>query len=100
MEHIVQFAIGIDDDRITQRIEDNAEKQIVETLTQEIRNKIFRSSYFNSKATAKDPLSDFTTELIEQFLETHKDEILNKAPVHLAEKLSRTKAGKALLGQE
>ena len=100
MEHIVQFAIGIDDDRITQRIEETAEKQIVETLTQEIRNKIFQSNYFNGKATAKDSLSAFTTGLIEEFLETHKDEILNKASVHLAEKLSRTKAGKALLGQE
>ena len=33
MEHIIQFAVGIDDNAIVKRVEEQAEKQIVETLT-------------------------------------------------------------------
>ena len=97
MEHIVQFGISIDDARITASIEANAEKQIVETITQEVRDKLFTNTYYNRHAKASDPLSDFTLGLVEDFLDKHKDAIIEKASVHLAEKLSRTKAAKALL---
>ena len=36
MEHIVQFAIGIDDEAIVKRIEENAEK----TITKDLRYKV------------------------------------------------------------
>lgn len=36
MEHIVQFAIGIDDKGIKERIEKSAEKQIIERLYHDI----------------------------------------------------------------
>lgn len=97
MEHIVQFAIGIDDEGIKDRITENAEKQIIKNIEQQVRNKLFESSYYGRNADERSPLSDYSERLIEGFLEKHKDEILEKAAVHLAEKLARSKAGRAIL---
>ena len=97
MEHIVQFAIGIDDEGIKERITENAEKQIIKNIEQQVRNKLFESSYYGRNADERSPLNDYSKRLIESFLEKHKDEILEKAATHLAEKLVKTKAGKALL---
>jgi hypothetical protein len=96
MEHIVQFAIGIDDEGIKERITENAEKQIIKDIEQQVRNKLFEPFYYRD-ADEKSPLSDYSKRLIESFLEKHKEEIIEKAAVHLAEKLARSKAGKALL---
>ena len=62
-----------------------------------MRNKLFESSYYGRNADERSPLSDYSKRLIEDFLEKHKDEILEKTAGHLAEKLARSKAGKALL---
>ena len=97
MEHIVQFAIGIDDDGIRKRVEERAEKQIVENIEQQVRDQLFESYYCIGHADKNSPLSDCSKRLIENFLEKHKDEMLEKAAAYLAEKLARSKAGKALL---
>lgn len=97
MEHIVQFAIGIDDDGIRKRIEERAENQIVENIEQQVRDHLFESYYYKGHADKNSPLSDYSKRLIENFLEKHKDEMLEKAAAYLAEKLARSKAGKALL---
>lgn len=97
MEHIVQFAIGIDDEGIKERITENAEKQIIKDIEQQVINKLFESRYYNRNADENSPLSDYSKRLIESFLEKHKEEIIEKAAVHLAEKLARSKAGKTLL---
>lgn len=100
MEHIVQFAIGIDDEGIKERITESAEKQIIKDIEQQVRNKLFESPYYGRNADENSPLNDYSKRLIESFLEKHKDEILEKAATHLAEKLVRTKAAKALLEKE
>lgn len=97
MEHIVQFAIGIDDEGIKKRITEQAEKQIIGNIEQSVRNKLFVSNYYGGNANEKSPLSAFSERLIENFLEKHKDEILEKTAIHLAGKLVRTKAAKAIL---
>ena len=97
MEHIVQFAIGIDDDGIRERITEQAEKQIIKNIEQSVRNKLFDAPYYGRNADEKSPLSEYSKRLVETFLEKHTDEILEKAAKHLAEKLARSKAGKAIL---
>ena len=41
MEHIVQFGITIDDQALKDRIEHNATKQIVGTIADDIKEKLF-----------------------------------------------------------
>ena len=97
MEHILQIATGVDDEAIKERIAENAEKQIIKNIEQQVRNRLFEG-YYGRNADERSALSDYSTRLVEGFLEKHKEEILEKAAVHLAEKLARSKAGKALLG--
>lgn len=100
MEHIVQFAVGIDDNAIVKNIMEHAEKVITDELTQQVRDKLFSSSYYARHATEKDPLSSYAEGLINRYLDSHKDEIIEKAAIHLADKLSRTKAVKERIVQE
>ena len=99
MEHIVQFAVGIDDQRIVNVIEESAARDITKNLQQMVMNKIFQSSYYKSDARNNDPLSDFSKRLIDEFLERHKDVILEKTSVYLADKLARTKAAKEIIAK-
>ena len=100
MEHIVQFAIGIDDEGIKARITEQAEKQIIKNIERSVRNQLFESHYYRRDADEDSPLSEYSKRLVEVFLEKHTDEILEKAAKHLAEKLARSKAGKNLLAGE
>ena len=41
MEHLVQFAIGIDDETIKRRIEANVEKEVLKNITQKVEEVIY-----------------------------------------------------------
>ena len=98
MEHIVQFAVGIDDAAIKRHVEERAAKQIIGEIKQAIANKLFESRYYATKANPeKDPLSDFSEGVILDFLEDKKDAIIQKAGELLADRLLRTKAAKSLI---
>lgn len=95
MEHIVQFAIGIDDDAIKKRIEQNAEHSIISQLQNDIKQSFFGSSrygYSNNPTPAP-----FIMERFESFLDDNKDDILEMTSNKLAEKLARSKRGKEIL---
>lgn len=94
MEHIVQFAIGIDDAAIEKRIMETAEQQIINSIRHDIENHLFTSRYGSVSGFAV-----FAERIIEEWLDDHKSEIIDKAAVHLAEKLSRTKAAKEMLSE-
>ena len=74
MEHIVQFAIGIDDGAIRNRIMETAENQIIDTIRREIENHLFTSRYGSVSGFAV-----FAERIIEEWLDDHKSEIIDKA---------------------
>ena len=90
MEHIIQFAIGIDDDAIAKRIEENAEKNI----TKDLRDKVGEILFGYNKWTGKeaDAITGWTESLFMRYLDEHKTEIIELAAKCLAEKLAKTKA--------
>ena len=61
MEHIVQFAVGIDDEAIKRNIEEHAVEHIKKELKRDIANKIFKSrNYCRDEADqTSDALSEF-----------------------------------------
>ena len=99
MEHIVQFAIGIDDDKIRERVVETAEKQIIKDIEQQVRNQLFEHRYYGQNADEKSPLNEYSKRIIDKFLEKHKDEILEKTVVYLAEKLARSKRGREVINK-
>ena len=98
MEHIVQLGICIDDDAIIRGIRENAEKKIIADLEREVRNSLFNSRCYYSGTT--DPNAAFTNlakDVIGEFLNANKEEIIRLASDSLATRLVRSKAGKAIL---
>ena len=100
MEHIVQFAIGIDDEAIKKRIIESSEQQILKSIKQDICDKIFEKCWGNRHADPKkDGLSNYSEKLVEDFMNENKDAIIEKAGQYLAERLVRTKAAKELFSK-
>lgn len=97
MQHIVEFAISLDDETIKKNIAENAEKEIIREIKQDIMNKVFSPSYYGANATANSPLSEMSMDIVRGFFADNKEAILDKAAEKLADKLARTKAGKAAL---
>lgn len=100
MEHIIQFAVGVDDEAIRNRVVAAAEEQIIKDIEQQVRDKLFSANYYGRHADEKSPLSDYSKNLINEFLEKHSEEIVDKTAVYLADKLSRTKKAKEILNSE
>ena len=94
MEHIVQFAIGIDDEAIRTSIMSRAEKEIINAITRNIEDRIFEIRYGRNIG-----LNEKSEKIVEEWLNDHKSEIIEKAAEHLADKLSRTKAAKEMLAE-
>lgn len=98
MEHIIQMAISVEDEKIVERVEKTAENQIIQTLTDRVENIISekRGWYVNGERDYA-PLKNMVQEQVEKILNENKDLVLSEASKILADKLSRSKAGKEIL---
>lgn len=98
VEHIIQMAISIEDEKIVKRVEETAEKQIIETLTDRVENVISeKSGWYGKSERDYTPLKNMVSEKIAKILDENKDLILSEASKILADKLARSKAGKEVL---
>lgn len=95
MEHIIQFGIGIDDERIKNSIEDAAVKEVAKDL----KNAILTPGYYGRSGD----LGEKTQEIVKEVIEGYKDEIVERAAQIVAETIKRSKKYKevvANLGEE
>ena len=99
MEHVVQFGICIDDERVRAAIEKSAEDKVTKDITQQVMNRMFDAGYYGREAKSTDPLKDWVIKQFDSFLEQHREVILDRAAERLADRLSRTKAAKEMLSQ-
>lgn len=98
MEHIIKMAISVEDERIVKRVEETAEKQIIETLTDRVEDVISeKRGWYGKSERDYTPLKDMVSEQIAKVLDENKDLILSEASKILADKLARSKAGKEVL---
>ena len=88
MEHIVQFAIGIDDEAIRKRIEASAENQIIDSIKSDVTDQIFRKSNWKDETQLHGWVKDIVVEAVLE----HKDDIIKSAAMELCEYMKRTKA--------
>lgn len=89
MEHIVQFAIGLDDNAIRERIEKRAEEHILKELTQDAKAVIYKRNAY-STGFSNEPTIFFNDKL-DAFFKENEDKIIKMAAERLADRLSRTK---------
>ena len=98
MDHILQFGISIDDDAIIKAVKAKAEKEITELIKTKVENSLFGDRYYYRSST--DPHAVFTQlakDMFNDFLNENKEDIISRASMHLADKLARSKAGRAIL---
>lgn len=91
MEHIIQFGVTIDDEKIKQHIEERATKQICDSITQSMKDKLFNGRYGGFSYEAE--------EMIGKFLDKYKDEIIANATAQVVESIKRSKKYKTALTQ-
>ena len=96
MEHIVQFAISIDDKTIQKRIEENAYQDALKSITKKVYDAVF-PSYLSSYAREEQEKT-FMVKALSGFMEEHQDEIIDKAVNLLVDKFSRTKRFREAMG--
>lgn len=90
MEHILQFAISIDDDGIKKLVEKSATEQVAREFREEVMDKI-KSKYgylsYGVEAAIKDAVSQY------------KDEIVDKAVEVVADSIKRSKKYREALAE-
>ena len=95
MQHIINFAIEVEDDRIVQAIEKNVEEKVIKTISERVEDCICNRSYYG-RVTDYKPLENMIVTRIDAIIADNKDFVLEKAAEKLAEKLARSKDGKAI----
>ena len=95
MEHIVQFAIGIDDEAIANKIQANAEKVIIQQLQQKVEKCIFTTNYYGN---VTGNLNSVAENLLLEWLNSHSEEIIQRASKLLSDRMIKTKAVKEAIG--
>lgn len=96
MEHIVQFAIGIDDDAIRKRVIESAYNDVVKQLMEEAKKetRLSHSSYYQ-----KQTWSDLIDRALRGYIDEHKDVVIELAATKLVESYKRSKAFKEAMGK-
>ena len=95
MEHIVQFAIGIDDKTIQNRIEEHAYTDVLDKLAKEAMDTVFAHTNANSR---ENMWKTMMGNALQSCLEERKDEIIDKAANLLADRFQRTKKYREAMG--
>lgn len=95
MEHIVQFAINIDDKTIQNRIEEHAYRDVLDKLAEEATDTVFAYTNAYSRENMWKTLME---DALQRFLEERKDEIIDKAANMLADRFQRTKKYREAMG--
>lgn len=95
MEHIVQFAINIDDKTIQNRIEEHAYRDVLDKLAKEATDTVFAHTNAYSREIMWKTLME---DALQSFLEERKDEIIDKAANMLADRFQRTKKYREAMG--
>lgn len=97
MQHIVNIAFDFDDEKVKSIAEDavsNELDSIIRKIVLDHIAPISISVYGDVKRRNWDTFDSKTREIIEEFLEANKDEILDRAATKLSESYKRTKAWK------
>lgn len=89
MQRIIQVSIDFDEEGIRKSIEKNAEKQVIETVTQETRD--WLKTRFNRFGKEEELYKELVENKINEIIEERKDDIVKEAITLLADKMYRSK---------
>lgn len=98
MEHIVQFAIGIDDEAITNKINETAERQIIAQIKKDVEGVLFSKDLYSEIIDKSNPKGWLIAE-VKNVIAVNKDLIIDKAVRELAKNMMKTKAVKEAMAE-
>ena len=98
MEHIVQFAIRIDDEAITKKINETAEQKIVAQIKKDVEGVLFNKARYSENVDKGDPKT-WLIEEVQNVITANKDLIIDKAVQELAKNMMQTKAVKEAISE-
>lgn len=105
-EHIINIAVGIDDDAIRKAVIDGAEKKIICDIKEDILKHLFMSKYYSYSAVDRDHrtgavtvsrdaiLNELAMNIVKETIEGCKEDIIDRAAKEIAESYKRSKAFK------
>lgn len=102
MEHIVQFAINIDDEKIKEAVIETAERQIINDIRRDVEEIIYESKYdyrHGGKTVDKDNPKEWVEEAVGKVIEENKEKIVTMAVENLARNMTRTKLVRDKIGE-
>ena len=89
----VPVTIGVDEEKIVKEIENNVEAQVVNKITEEVKDIIYKKrSYYDRDE--KEPLREMVIEEVRNCIKLNEELIIQEAAKTLVEKMARTKAYK------
>lgn len=94
MEHVIQIAVGVDDERIAKICEEAAAKQVIE----DIRLAAHGKKYYSGINDEPENLKALFQEEIAKCVEENKDKIIQQAVAEVSRGILRTKALKEAVG--
>lgn len=99
MEHIVQFAIGIDDEAIKKKIEESAEKQIIDKFYKDFVDSVAIDWHgdFKNNTCLSNGFRSMARQAVETVIDEYKNTIIEETAKILADRLLKTKAAKEML---
>lgn len=99
MEHIVQFAIGIDDEAIKKKIEESAEKQIIDKFYKDFVDSVAIDWHggFKNNTCLSNGFRSMAIQAVETVIDEYKNTIIEETAKILADRLLKTKAAKEML---
>lgn len=97
MEHIVQFGISIDDNRIQEAIEKNAYQSVIDNLVKEAKKQLPRQGYYGNGDV---DWNSMAKQVIMELVEGKEEEIIELAADKLADSFKRTKLYKEKMSEK
>lgn len=87
MEHIVQFAVNIDDNNIRKIMEESAAKQIAEEIKNAAHGHMYGSRLYDEPENVK----KYFKEEVANYVKEHADVIIEKVVTEVARNMMKTK---------
>lgn len=97
---IINIPLQIDEQKMEEVLQRDYEGKILEEITKQIKTNLAKQAETHYGDRVSDGMRVLIEMRIDKFLQNHADEVIENASSKVAEKLARSKRGKAILGEE
>lgn len=93
----IQFEIEFDSEALKKRIAENAERQVIKTITDGVKGELFGLDYYG-RSCSRD-VAEWVHERVGELLAVNRVEIIAQASKELADRLYRSKSVREAAGE-